>query len=62
MLRSNDKLLFKEPKCNRSWGDRSFYAAATQLWNQLPYKLKTSCSVAAFKKGLKTHLMQIAYN
>ena len=61
-LRSSDKLLVKELKSNHSWGDRSFCTAAPQLWNQLPYGLKTSCSITSFKKGLKTYLMQCAYN
>ena len=34
-------------------GDRSFAAAAPQLWNSLPYAMMGSPSVASFKKTLK---------
>ena len=35
-------------------GDRSFAAAAPQLWNSLPCTIRSSPSVASFKKKLKT--------
>ena len=38
--------------------DRSFAAAAPQLWNSLPYAISSSPSVASFKKTLKTFLFQ----
>ena len=39
--------------------DRSFAAAAApQLWNSLPYAIRSSPSVASFKKTLKTFLFQ----
>ena len=41
-------------------GDRSFTAAAPQLWNSLPYSIRSSPSVASFKKTLKTFLLQKA--
>ena len=34
--------------------DRSFAAAAPQLWNSLPHAIRCSPSVASFKKTLKT--------
>ena len=42
-------------------GDRSFAAAAPQLWNSLPYLIRSSRSVASFKKTLKTFLFQKAF-
>ena len=42
-------------------GDRSFAAAAPQLWNSLPYSIRSSPSVASFKKTLKTFLFQKAF-
>ena len=42
-------------------GDRSFAAAAPQLWNSLPYSIRSSRSVASFKKTLKTFLFQKAF-
>ena len=34
-------------------GDRSFAAAAPQLWNSLPYLIRSSRSVASFKKDTR---------
>ena len=39
-------------------GDRSFAAAAPQLWNSLPYAIRSSPSVASFKKTLKTFISE----
>ena len=44
-------------------GDQSFAAAAPQLWNSLPYAIRStgSPSVASFKKTLKTFFFQKAF-
>ena len=42
-------------------GDRSFAAAAPQLWNSLPSSIRSSPSVASFKKTVKTLLSQKAF-
>ena len=42
-------------------GDQSFAAAAPQLWNSLPYAIRSSPSVPSFKKTLKTFLFQKAF-
>ena len=42
-------------------GDRSFAVAAPQLWNLLPYSIRSSPSVAFFKRTLKTFLFQKAF-
>ena len=42
-------------------GDRSFYMAAPKLWNDLPLFIRNISSVHAFKKALKTHLLQTAF-
>ena len=42
-------------------GDRSFAAAAPQLWNSLPYSIRSSRSVTSFKKTLKTFFFQKAF-
>jgi hypothetical protein len=44
-----------------SFGDRSFGVAAPSLWNSLPVAIKKSPSVHAFKKSLKPHLFQQAF-
>ena len=48
-------------KTSTTLGDRSFTAAAPQLWNSLPYSIRSSPSVASFKKTLKTFLFQKAF-
>ena len=63
-LRSDcDELLLNPVKFKTliSLRDRSFAAAAPQLWNSLPYAIRSSPSVASFKKTLKTFLFQKAF-
>ena len=42
-------------------GDRSLTGSAPKLWNSLPYTIRSSSSVASFKKALKTFLFQKAF-
>ena len=63
-LRSDcDELLLKPVKFKTltTLGDRSFAAAAPQLWNSWPYAIRSSPSVASFQKTLKTFLFQKAF-
>ena len=60
-LRSGNKQL-QEAKSNRSWGDRSFAIGAPQLWNELPFNIRTAKSITVFKKELKTHLMSETFS
>ena len=46
---------------NSTLGDRSFAAASPQLWNSLPYAIRSSPSVVSFKKTVKTFLFQKAF-
>ena len=48
-------------KTLKTLGDRSFAVAAPQLWNSLPYAIRSSPSVASFKQTLKTFLFQKAF-
>ena len=54
-------------KTSTKLGDRSFAAAAAaaaaapQLWNSLPYVIRSSPSVASFKMTLKTFLFRKAF-
>ena len=63
-LRSDCDVLLLNPvkfKTLTTLGDRSFAAAAHQLWNSLPYSIGSSRSAASFKKTLKTFLLQKAF-
>ena len=45
------------PRTHHSWGHRSFYNAASELWNNLPFHLRQQQSLSWFKSSaLKTHL------
>ncbi|CAH3148595.1 unnamed protein product, partial [Porites lobata] len=45
-----------------TFGARSVYAAASTLWNSLPASIREITSPSTFKKKLKTHLFNLAYN
>ena len=62
-LRSSAKSLLFVPKVNcSSLGDRAFAHAAPVLWNSPPLTIRTSSSLAIFKKQLKTFLFKKAFN
>ena len=62
-LHSSAKSLLIVPKVNCSTlGDRAFAHAAPVIWNSLPLTIKTSSSLAIFKKQLKTFLFKKAFN
>ena len=44
------------------FGERAFTVVAPKAWNSLPDFLKHSIDVVKFRKGLKTHLFNLAYN
>ena len=46
----------------KTYGDRSFQAAAAKEWNRLPLKLKECQTVDSFKINLKTFLFEKFYN
>ena len=62
-LRSSAQSLLFVPKANcSSLGDRAFAHAAPVLWNSLPLTIRTSSSLAIFKKQLKTFLFRKAFS
>ena len=61
-LRSTDKQLLVVPRSKlKRHGDRSFNVVAPVLWNSLPECMKSSSSVASFKRTLKTFLFRQEY-
>ena len=61
-LRSADKCLLVKPKMNLvTFGQKSFYHAAPEVWNQLPFNLRSCKVLPIFKKLLKTHFFKIAF-
>jgi len=56
-LRSSGQLLLQVPDVKTcTYDQRSFSFYATKLWNDLPFYIKQSESIAIFKKNLKTFL------
>ena len=55
-LRSSDKLLLEKTlKKLITFGEKSFHFAAPDVWNDLPFELRSCASFNIFKKNLKTH-------
>ena len=55
-LRSASKGDLVVPRTRLKLGERAFRVAAPQLWNELPPDIRTSSTLATFKKHLKTFL------
>ena len=61
-LRSSAILLCSFQKSTALGDHRAFAHAAPALWNSLPLTIRTSNSLAIFKKQLKTFLFKRAFN
>ena len=56
-LRSSQENLLVVPKSKlKTYGDRSFCAAAPKAWNNLPISIRSCQTLGAFKSSLKTYL------
>ena len=56
-LRSSAKKILDKPRVSlRNYGERTFSFATSDMWNNLPYELKSAPSLVCFKQLLKTHL------
>jgi len=53
-LRSSDTNLLSVPRVRTCFGSRSFSVAAPTIWNSLPFDICNSCSLASFRRKLKT--------
>ena len=61
-LRSGDKMLLETPHTRlKTYGDRSFSAAAPREWNKLPLSLRSVQCLDSFKSDLKTYLFRQYY-
>ena len=55
----NDFFLLKHPPLERiEYKQHRFTYAAPEVWNKLPYSIRTLSSLELFKRHLKTHLFQ----
>lgn len=60
-LRSNKGPTLSLPRVKTKAGTRAFYSCAPSLWNKLPLSVRSAPSTATFRKGLKTHLFDLAF-
>ena len=60
-LRSSSANLYVS-RTNLHFGSRSFYIAAPTVWNSLPSTLRSSQTLNTFRRHVKTHLFQSAFN
>jgi len=60
-LRLSNTNLLSAPFVHTSFGARSFSVAAPKIWNSLPLSLCTCTSPDTFRRHLKTHYCQQAF-
>ena len=53
-LHSSDTNLLSVPRVRTCFGSRSFSVAAPTIWNSLPFDTRNNCSIASFRRKLKT--------
>ena len=59
-LRSGSKYLLAHVSSpSTSYGRRSFQDASAELWNNLPYHVKSAKTLEQFKSLLKTYLFNV---
>ena len=62
-LRSSDKFLLVKPTVKlATFGEKSFYFSAPDVWNSLPFDLRSCTLFSTFKKKLKTFFFRQAFN
>ena len=59
-LRPNKGITLSVPRVLTNVGKRSFSSCASSLWNSLPLSVRSSTSIATFRKCLKTYLFDLA--
>lgn len=61
-LRSSTMENLLVPRSRTKFGSKAFRVAGPTIWNSLPLHLKTADSLPTFKKYLKAHLFNTAYD
>ena len=60
-LRSSVANLLTVPPHKLTFGSRAFRVAAPTIWNSLPDDIRSSNSLAVFRRRLKTHFFNRAF-
>ena len=61
-LRTGNDSLLTIPRTSNRAGDRSFRVYGPRIWNDLPRYVHAAKDASTFKKLLKTHYFNIAFN
>ena len=61
-LRSADSTNYTTPRLRTKFGERAFSYAGPAAWNSLPADLRVIQETAAFRRRLKTHCFNMAFN
>ena len=61
-LRSADSTNYTTPRLRTKFGERAFSYAGPAAWNSLPADLQVIQETAAFRRRLKTHCFNMAFN
>ena len=60
-LKITEEVCHMCPSFGKTFGDRSFQAAAPYLWNRLPHEIRMIKCLDKFKKAIKTFLFNEAF-
>ena len=61
-LRSASSGAYDVPRTKTQFGKTAFSIAGSKMWNELPVHLRQLTEIGQFKRALKTHLFDAAYN
>jgi len=61
-LRSASTTNYTIPRLLTKFGERAFSFAGPTAWNSLPHELRAAPTLNSFKRRLKTHLFNTAFN
>ena len=62
VLRSFTSSGYVVPRSKTEFGKRAFFVAGHTAWNELPPELRHIQDIQIFKRALKTHLFNAAYD
>lgn len=58
-LRSSSQHILAIPRCRTEFGKRAFSHSAPSVWNTIPIDIRSSPSIASFKRGLKSYFFAL---
>jgi len=61
-LRSTSSTDSSLPQLRTKFGERAFSHAGLAVWNSLPEHIRAEPDIRVFRKLLKTHLFNLAFN